>query len=574
MKRKPEPMVRESIKSILPDRVVQWAHRVRGRSESWAEVLVDRFEQEEVAARPPGREEDTRPLALFWMPLLRWPQVFTLELFWAAAMKMRRWRVLFLLCDGILPYCWYESITGEKKCDQCEILNRVFMRAGEFTFITFSGLIGKDRVQSELATIAESDFAHLRETRMNGYPIGLKTYHDLCYRYKTEVSDVSGETLETFRLMYGTNLLTYQIAREMIKNHSPEVAVIFNGNSIHSHSAYFACRESGIRPFTWEDYGIYADGFVFSQDEPANFTYIDEGIWQRSRQTALTTRQRKRVADFQKRWMRGSVVDVVYHPRPEKNREYIADILGLDSEKPTFVAFPNLIWETSCLGRDFGFSGLLDWLFSLIEWFSGHRAEGQLVIRIHPSESRALPEWYLTSEGVHRRIRERFGSNLPGNIIVVPSDSHLFSYTLADMADAVGVYTSSLGYELALMGRRVWVAGETHYRGHGFSLDIRDRDHLYNLLESHPWEEGLRPEEIDLAFRYVYLRYFRQIARIPFLSREKTQYKKKPFFRNLRFLDPGNVNTVTVLAERIMDGEPVIDVPVSKPHQLGRFRRR
>jgi hypothetical protein len=567
-------MVKEAIRAILPDPIWRRIRGGRGRSVAWTEALMNRFEQEAIADLFQDREGKAAPLALFWMPLLRWPQVFTLELFWAAVLRTRGWRVTFLLCDGVLPYCWYESITGEKKCDECETLNRQFTRADGFTFNRFSEFFGEAEVGAALASIEGRDFADLSITREDEYPLGLKTYHDLCYRYKTLPSSVTGDLLETYRLMYATNLLTHRTASAVIKSHPPAVAVIFNGNSLHSHSAYYASREAGVRTFTWEDYGVFADGFIFSQQRPANFAYIDDGTWQRVRNEGLESRHRKMVFEFQKKWMRGEVVDVVYHPRPEKNKAHITDDLGLAPHKPVFAAFPNLIWETSCLGRDFGFTGLTDWLFSLIDWFTEHSDRGQLVVRIHPSETRALPDWYLTGEGVHKKITDRYGENLPDNITVVPSDSHLYSYTLAEMADAVGVYTSSLGYELALGGRRVWVAGESHYRGHGFTLDVEDRNHLYTLLESRPWDTRLDADEVDLAVRYVHFRHFRQIVRIPFLERDRTQYKKKPYFRNLRFLRPGQINTVTELTARIMDGEPVVDIPITEPRRMGRYRCR
>ena len=54
----------------------------------------------------------------------------------------------------------------------------------------------------------------------------------------------------------------------------------------------------------------------------------------------------------------------------------------------------------------------------------------------------------------------------------LPADSRLSSYTLGRMSRFALVYTSTLGLELACAGVPVVVAGDTHYRDLGFTLDV------------------------------------------------------------------------------------------------------
>jgi len=540
----------------------------------WTTEFMARFERDIVVPGYLRGVAETGPPIVFWMPPLRWPQVFTLELLWAAWLKMAGRQVVFVLCDGVLPYCWYESITGKKKCEQCHDLNRHVMGIGDFVTFTFSDILPAAVLNDLNTATRDAPYDRLRGAKEGTYSIGEKSHHDLCYHLRAEPERLTPSMEETYRSMHASNLISYRIATRVFERHGPAAVVVFNGNSLNTHAAVDAARTAGTRCFTWEDYGVFRDGFVFSQDRPANHTYIPESHWIEARDRKLTRRHIRRLQLFQKRWMGGRVTDTVYHPKPENDRAVLWRDLGLDPHRRTLVAFPNLIWETSCLGRDLGFSGLIDWLFALMEWFAAHEEGRQLVIRIHPAESRALPDRFLTRAGVASRIRERWGESLPENIRIVPSGSHVFSYALADAAEAVAVYTSSLGYELALQGRRVWVAGETHFRGHGFTLDIQDRDHLFRCLDEAKWENRLSRDELNLARRYVYFRYFRQIVRIPFLVRDGTEYRRKPHFSHLRFVQPGNDNTVTVLARHILDGSAVVDVPASKRSELGHFRRR
>ena len=64
-----------------------------------------------------------------------------------------------------------------------------------------------------------------------------------------------------------------------------------------------------------------------------------------------------------------------------------------------------------------------------------------------------------------------------------------------------------------------------------------------------------------IARRYCYARIERQIVQIPFLKRIETAYTKLPYFRDLKFLIPGNDPLIDTLADRILDGQPFIDIP-------------
>jgi hypothetical protein len=100
-----------------------------------------------------------------------------------------------------------------------------------------------------------------------------------------------------------------------------------------------------------------------------------------------------------------------------------------------------------------------------------------------------------------------------------------------------------------------------HYRDWGFTLDLIDREYLINMLNEPVWNTFLRNVEIDLARYYIYFRFFRQIVRIPFLSRIRTEYKSLPSFENLLFLHEGKDNFMDTLVDRIVDGNPIVDIP-------------
>ena len=102
------------------------------------------------------------------------------------------------------------------------------------------------------------------------------------------------------------------------------------------------------------------------------------------------------------------------------------------------------------------------------------------MIRVHPAEVK-LPG-KQTREPLGDYLRQDY-RDLPPNVRIVDADDPLSSYPLMAAADVGLVYTSTTGLEMALRGKPVIVAGRTHYRGKGFTLDVSSPTEFTESLE-------------------------------------------------------------------------------------------
>jgi len=183
----------------------------------------------------------------------------------------------------------------------------------------------------------------------------------------------------------------------------------------------------------------------------------------------------------------------------------LSDLLDIDPSRPLFAAFPNLVWDSAAAGRDVGFAGLTSWLTSTIEIFS-RRPNWQLVIRTHPAEVRSTGS--VTQERLADNLKRHFKS-LPANVCVIPPESPINSYALMRLADVGLVYTSTVGLEMALMGKPVCCAGKVHYRGRGFTFDVERVGAYESILEAALTQMALRSDQLQLARRFAYCVLFR-----------------------------------------------------------------
>ena len=127
--------------------------------------------------------------------------------------------------------------------------------------------------------------------------------------------------------------------------------------------------------------------------------------------------------------------------------------------------FTNVTWDSATLGHDIGFASMFDWVERSIR-LAGQHGDLVLLVRIHPAEGR-----WGTREEVQATITAAIGE-IPPNVHFVPARDAVSSYALLQLSDAVLTYTTTVGLEAAVRGKRVAVAGDTHYRGRGFTDDL------------------------------------------------------------------------------------------------------
>ena len=96
---------------------------------------------------------------------------------------------------------------------------------------------------------------------------------------------------------------------------------------------------------------------------------------------------------------------------------------------------------------------------------------------------------------------------LPEYIHVIAPEEKVNTYDLVALTDVGLVYTTTVGLEMALKGLPVVVAGQTHYRGRGFTYDPTswvDYFKILGRLLENPKVFRLDKEKIDLAWKYAY----------------------------------------------------------------------
>jgi hypothetical protein len=213
----------------------------------------------------------------------------------------------------------------------------------------------------------------------------------------------------------------------------------------------------------------------------------------------------------------------------------------------------NVIWDAQLHYQANAFPSMLDWARKTIAYFAG-RPELDLLIRVHPAEiTGVMPSREPFVEAIARAFPA-----LPPNVHIIPPESRVSTYAAMERCNAVLIFGTKTGVELAATGVPVVVAGEAWVRNKGITLDAESEQGYFDILDRLPLAGRLPPETVERARKYAYHFFFRRMIPLAFA----TQLLGSDGFRwqvdSLADLQPGASPGLDVICDGTLTGSPFV----------------
>jgi hypothetical protein len=333
-----------------------------------------------------------------------------------------------------------------------------------------------------------------------------QTMTDVEYTLQRETPEV-GPGTEAGRLLElrrSRNRAAAAQALRRFQDAAYDVVIIPNGSILEFGAVYQAARFAGVPTVTYE-FGEQRERVWICRDGEAMRLETDE-LWRARGGVPLSGAERGQIEDlirarmggvewqqFGRRWQRGE----------RQGGDSLRLGLGLDGARPVVLLATNVVGDSLALNRQIFTGGMADWLSQTLRHLAG-RADVQTVVRIHPGE---LLGAGMPSEQVVRRTLPE----VPDHVVLIPPDSKVNTYDLIESAHLGLVYTSTAGLEMAMHGVPVLTAGQTHYRGKGFTDDPTSLDGYFSMLDrrlAEPVGRHLPAEQVEMAWRYAQRFFF------------------------------------------------------------------
>lgn len=432
-----------------------------------------------------------------WASHVQWEGVV------AQALRLRGASVSFLGCGGGLEVCdrnnTYEA--PPMPCRTCTSYVRTGIEAHGFDRDELTYGDG-----TEWPELDELSVDQLYEISYRDVPLGpLARIPTQWFNMTTQVHDDPLAPINIRRFLRSGRRVVDAL-EHWFDGHQPDLMVLLNGLFFFESICWDMCKARGIDVVTYER-GFIKNTLFFRRNVVA--PHFDLSPWWDERsQRPLTAAEDERLTAFlDGRRTGGGTIDTYWD-------KVDFDQVERTSTGSLAVMFTNLTWDSAVMGKELAFAGIHDWIEHTIALFA-RRPDDELIIRVHPAELKLRGK--QTREPIIA-ILEKRGIELPPNVRLVPADDITSSYTLMEQADIGLVYTSTTGLELALNGTPVLVAGNTHYRGKGFTVDPDDADGWTRSCEAMLDDPAAFAPDLELARRYAWLFFYAVPFEFPFVD--------------------------------------------------------
>ena len=488
----------------------------------------------------------------------------TLESALGAALTFRGADVHVLLCDAALPACaeceasLYPTLTrfladgpAPDLCRDCRWpAERVYQTLG-FIVHKYSDWITPDDAAAARETARTLPAGEIHGYTLDGVAIGEHAYAGALRFFASGSleSEPAGDAVLR-RYLEGA-LRTAYASRRLMRSVGFESAVLTHGIYVPWGIVGEVARREGVRVVAW-NVAYRKRRFIFSHNDTYHHTLMTEprDHWE---QRQLSPAEDAELGRYLASRRDGLFDWIVFHRPQRTSARDIARRLGLDPARPVIGLLTNVTWDAQLHYPANAFPNMVEWLVRTCEYFAT-RPDLQLLIRVHPAEISGFPQ---SRQPVLAELRARV-PRLPSNIVVVPPESDMSSYTLMSLCNAAIIYGTKMGVELTSVGVPVIVAGEAWIRNKGLTYDASTPAEYFEILGRLPFADRLTGSHLARARRYAYHFFFNRMIPLPFIEPRAGYPIYRLRLRRIEELLPGASRGLDTICDGILHSRPFV----------------
>jgi hypothetical protein len=335
-----------------------------------------------------------------------------------------------------------------------------------------------------------------------GLQAGVEQACDYDVMYSLQIEEVDRRS-DLYQLRRRRNREACLRALTLLQNEHPDAVLIPNGLVTELGVVYQVARHLDIPTITYE-FNDQREQIWLAQNDVVMRQNTD-ALWRARSTRRLTAGERAKMAALEAARSGGTTYAKgtrAWQDGPAEGSARQRKLLGLDG-RPVALLATNVLGDSLTLGRNLFAQSMEEWIFRTVQYFVS-RPEVQLLIRVHPGER-------LIKGPSMVKVIQRAAPHDPESIHVIAATDKTNTYDLMGLAGFGLAYTTTVGLEMAMRGIPVIVAGRTHFRGRGFTLDPASWDEYYVMLDrvlAAPARHRLSARQTTAAWNYAYRFFF------------------------------------------------------------------
>lgn len=411
----------------------------------------------------------------------------------------------YLLCDGLLPECdqHWESKTNAPRpldiCQRCKAVTKANIESLGFPYNWLGDFVSQRERQAAFAWAHNVPPAELREAVFERAPLGNWVLSSVISYFRQYPPDIDNWRVVT---VYRGFLMSAAIVATGIRNYLKEnkvhAALLFNGRQSITRVAFELFRERGIRVLTHER-AEYVRGHVNIKPNAHCMSMQPfKELWAEWRDVPLD----RKALEFTLRWLvqRRYGANLAWIPF---NKSFAKNSVSRNpSRKYLWALFTSSTDEVAGDPQWQGpYRSQAAWVDDVVRWVA-QRDDVELVIKVHPNLG---GNYYIGKANDELRTYQQMRSSLPSNVRLVLPEDDVNVYALTDIADVGLTFGSTIGLEMAMLGKPVLLASRGLYEYGSQIWTLRSEEALPEMLEkclnARPDRE-IQREAFRLAYYY------------------------------------------------------------------------
>lgn len=523
------------------------------RSQDWSRIIKAELDLWSTAKRSSGK----RTRVLIATSLGGYDGGALLESTLAAALTLRGADVDILLCDAALQACQMSKLgrvapkilaeDGMKDyCSKCFANGKAIFEPLGLPIYTYSEFLSAEdrKIAQQIST--SIPYEDIPAKMFEGFAVGEHSYAGALRYFARGDLKAERHAEDILRKYLESAILTIRVTQAIIDKNNYDVVVFHHGIYVPQGLIGEVCRKRNLRVVN-SNPAYRKQTFIFSHGDTYHRTMISEPVetWLG---IELDLYKQRRINDYLKSRWSGTNDWIWFHERPIHDISAIKNELGIDFQKPTIGLLTSVMWDAQLHYRSNAFKNMLEWIFVTINYFRS-RQDLQLLIRIHPAEVNGMiPSRQTVIQEIQNNI-----AVIPSNVFIILPESSIGTYSAMEKCDAVLIYNTKTGIELAAMGIPVIVAGEAWIRNKGFSYDVSSEKEYIEALEKLPFGQRLDDTVKHRAMQYAYHFFYRRMIDFPFIKSGK-KFDFSLSINKLSDLKDGAHNGLDCICKGILEG--------------------
>lgn len=423
---------------------------------------------------------------LVFSPYQLWTYHLVYEQTIAKSCQVRGATVEYLLCDG-LPECdqhWDSKSNSSRPldlCQRCQTRAKTNLGSLGFSFRKLGEFVSPAERSAAFAWAQNVKPSELRDASFEGSPIGQWILSSVISYFRQYPPDLNNwHVVSVYRGFLFSGAIVAIALRNYLKVNSVDAAILFNGRQSITRVALEIFQQHGVRVLTHER-AEYQRGHINVRSNahcmsPEPF----RSIWNTWGHVPLTRESLDSAFQWLIQRRYGANLAWIPFNKSSGGNSSVKTKLNLSRDKRLWALFTSSTDEVAGDPLMQGpFESQAEWVEAVVQWVR-MRDDVELVIKVHPNLG---GNYYIGKATDELRTYEQMKSSLPNNVrIVMPEDS-MSAYALAEEADVGLTFGSTIGLEMAMLGKPVLLASRALYEHGSKILTVRSKESLPEMLE-------------------------------------------------------------------------------------------